>query len=196
MHPRYSAAAVAAIVAVVVVTGCKDTSILQPSLPVATDTLVAYGLTGTPPSLPSAIAVVYRSAVRVDGAGAFDVAFDFDAQGRVVVSPVRLLVNQLSGAPAVGIQTMFTTPFDDIKSAPGGYYRPDTAIVVQPGQPFVLLTNRTTASNACVYDPSPTIYAKVVIDSVMPTTTRAIYFRMVSDPNCGYRSFAPGLPTK
>lgn len=196
MHSRYSAAAVAALAGLALATGCKDISVLQASLPVATDTLVAYGLTGTPPSLPSALSVIFRSTVRVDGSGAFDVAFDFDSLGRVIVSPVRLLVNQLSGAPAVGIQTLFTTPFDNINSAPGGYYRPDTAIVVQPGQPFVLLTNRTTGSDACVYDPSPTIYAKVVIDSVQPTTTRAIYLRMVSDPNCGYKSFAPGLPSK
>jgi hypothetical protein len=195
MHSRYSAAAVAAVAGLALATGCKDTSILQPSLPVATDTLVAYALTGTPPSLPSGLSVIYRSAVRVDGTAAFDVAFDFDSLGQVIVSPVRLLVNQLSGAPPVGIQTLFTTPFDNIKSAPGGYYRPDTAIVVKPGQPFVLLTNRTTGSDACVYDPNPRIYAKVVIDSVMPATTRAIYLRMVSDPNCGYKSFAPGLPS-
>jgi hypothetical protein len=195
MHSRYPAAAVAALVGLALAIGCKDTSILQASLPVATDTLVAYAMTGTPPSLPSGLSVIYRSSVRVDGSAAFDIAFDFDSLGRVIVSPVRVLVNQLSGAPAVGIQTQFTTTFDNIKSAPGGYYRPDTAIVVTPGQPFVLLTNRATASNACVYDPSPTIYAKVVIDSVKPATTRAIYFRVTSDPNCGYKSFAAGLPS-
>lgn len=195
MHLRYPAAAVAAIAGLALATGCKQTNLLLASLPVATDTLVAYALTGTSASLPSALAVTVRSTVRVDGSGSFDVGFDFDGAGRVIVSPVRVLVNQLSGAPAVGIQTMFTTPFDSIKSAPGGYYRPDTAIVVTPGQPFVLLVNRTTASNVCVYDPSPRIYAKVVIDSVMPTTTRAIYMRVVTDPNCGYRSFLQGLPS-
>lgn len=194
MHSRYSAAAVAAIAGLALATGCKDTSILQASLPISTDTLVAYAVTGTPPSLPSGLSIIYRSTVRVDGTAAFDIAFDIDGAGDVVVSPVRLLVNQLSGAPAVGIQEKFTTPFDNITSAPGGYYRPDTAIVVKPNQPFVLLTNRSTPSDACVYDPSPTIYAKVVIDSVQ-TATRAIFLRMVSDPNCGYRSFAAGLPS-
>ncbi|MEO7102897.1 MAG: hypothetical protein ABI311_05775 [Gemmatimonadaceae bacterium] len=195
MHSRYPAAAVAALAGLALATGCKDTNILQASLPVLTDTLMVYAMTGTPPSLPSGISVIYRSSVRVDGSAAFDVAFDFDSLGRIVVSPVRVLVNQLSGAPAVGIKTAFTTPFDAITSAPGGYYRPDTAIVVTPGQPFVLLTNRATASNACVYDPSPTIYAKIVVDSATPATTRAIYLRMVSDPNCGYKSFAAGLPS-
>ena len=195
MHFRYSAAAVAAIAGLAFATGCKDTNLLLASLPVATDTLVAYALTGTSASLPSALAITLRSTVRVDGTASFDVGFDIDSAGRVIVSPVRVLVNQLSGAPSVGIQTMFSTPFDSIKSAPGGYYRPDTAIVVKPGQPFVLLVNRTTASDVCVYDPSPTLYAKVVIDSALANTTRAIYMRVTTDPNCGYRSFLPGLPT-
>ena len=195
MHPRYPTAAVAAIVGLALVTGCKDTNILTASLPVAEDTLVAYALTGTSANLPSALAVTARSTVRVDGSAAFDIGFDFDSTGQLIVSPVRVLVNQLSGAPSVGIQTMFNTPFDSIKSAPGGYYRPDTALVVTPGHPFVLLVNRTTASNVCIYDPSPRIYAKVVIDSTKPNTTRAIYMRVVTDPNCGYRSFIPGLPT-
>ncbi|MEO8945448.1 MAG: hypothetical protein ABI338_03035 [Gemmatimonadaceae bacterium] len=195
MHLRYPAAAVAAIVGLAFATGCKDTNLLLADQPVATDTLVAYALTGTSASLPSGLAVTVRSTVRVDGTGAFDVGFDIDSAGNIIVSPVRVLVNQLSGAPSVGIQTMFSTPFDSIKSAPGGYYRPDTAIVVKPGQPFVLLVNRTTASAVCVYDPSPTIYSKVVIDSALTKTTRAIYMRVTTDPNCGYRSFLPGLPT-
>ena len=195
MHFRYPAAAVAALAGLAFATGCKDTNLLLASLPVATDTLVAYALTGTSASLPSGLAVTLRSTVRVDGTASFDVGFDIDSAGRIIVSPVRVLVNQLSGAPSVGIQTMFNTPFDSIKSAPGGYYRPDTAIVVLPGQPFVLLVSRTTASDVCVYDPSPTIYAKVVIDSALTNTTRAIYMRVTTDPNCGYRSFLPGLPT-
>lgn len=195
MHLRFPAAAVAAIAGLALASGCKDTNLLTASLPVATDTLVAYALTGTASSLPSALAVTLRSTVRVDGTGNFDVGFDFDNSGRLVVSPVRVLVNQLSGAPQVGIQTMFTTPFDSIKSAPGGYYRPDTAIVVTPGHPFVLLVNRTTPSSVCIYDPTPRIYSKVVIDSTTPNTTRAIYMRVTTNPNCGFRSLVPGLPT-
>jgi hypothetical protein len=195
MHLRYSAAAVAAIAGLALATGCKDDSILLPTIPVVSDTLVAYAMTGTAPSLPSALAIAFQSTVPVDGSAAFDIGFDFDSAGHVVVSPVRLLVNQLSGAPSVGIQTLFSTPFDSIKSAPGGYYRPDTAIVVTPGQPFVILTSRSTPSDVCVYDPNPRLYAKVVIDSVKPETTRAIYLRVVTDPNCGFKSFLPGLPS-
>jgi hypothetical protein len=66
--------------------------------------------------------------------------------------------------------------------------------VVAPGEPFVIYTQRSSGATTCLYDPAPHIYAKVVIDSVQ-LATRAIYLRQVMDPNCGYRSFLPGLPT-
>ncbi|MGI8549033.1 MAG: hypothetical protein ACR2M1_17205 [Gemmatimonadaceae bacterium] len=161
-----------------------------------TDTLVAYALSGTPASLPSGLAVSLRSTVRVDASASFDIAFDFDPQGRTVVSPARVVVSPLRGnVPSVGIQTS-PLSFDAITVAPNGYYRPDTALVVSPGQAFVVLAARSTASQACLLTPSPHIYAKIVIDSVKPATTRAIYLRQTVDPNCGYKSFLPGLPSK
>lgn len=159
------------------------------------DTLVAYAFTGTPATLPSALSIVDGTTVRVSGSAAFDVAFDFDAAGNVVVSPVRLFVSPLAGAPQVGLRAI-AAPFDSIRSAPTGYYRPDTAIVVRPGEPFIVLSTRRTASNVCLYSTVPHIYAKVVIDSVFPSTTRAIYLRETVNPNCGYRSFTPNeLPS-
>lgn len=194
MQRRFSAAAVAALAALSLSTGCKDTNILRADIPVVTDSLTAYALSGTPASYPSGLAVTLRSTVRVDASGSFDVGFDIDSAGQIVVSPVRVLVSQLTSAPPVGIQIPPAgTTFESIKSAPGGYYRPDTAFVTRPGQPFVVLTNRSTASQTCLYSPAPRIYAKVVVDSVQPAT-RAIYLRVTTDPNCGYRSFEEGLP--
>lgn len=191
MFRRLSAAALAAVF----LAACSDTTAIPATLPVTTDTLVAYALSGTPASLPSGLAVTLRSTVRVDASASFDVAFDFDSQGRIVVSPVRTIVSPLgSNVPLVGIQTS-PLSFDAITAAPSGYYRPDTATVVIPGQVFIVLATRQTASQSC-YTPSPRIYAKVVIDSVKPTTTRAIYLRQTVDPNCGFKSFQPGLPSR
>lgn len=192
MLRRLSAAAVAALS----IAACKDTTAIQANLPVTADTLVAYALTGTPASLPSGLAVTLRSTVRVSAAGNFDVAFDFDSLGRIIVSPVRTIVSPLAGIsiPLVALQ-LPSTSFDAITVAPSGYYRPDTAVVVTPGQPFVILTTRSTASQTCLYTPSPRVYAKVVIDSIQPTTTRAIYLRQTVDPNCGFKSLQPGLPS-
>lgn len=184
----------AAAVLVLALGACKASNILRPDQLVSADTLVAYALTGTPASLPSGLASPFRTTVRVDGSGAFDVAFDLNARGdSIIVAPVRAVISPLTGAPQVGLQ-MPKMSFDAITSAPGGYYRPDTAIVVAPGEPFVLLTQRSTGATTCLYNPAPRIYAKVVIDSVQ-LPTRAIYLRQVMDPNCGFRSFEPGLPT-
>lgn len=193
MPRRFYAAAVAA--ALLAGVACKNTTAIAANLPVTTDTLVAYALSGTPASLPSGLAIAYRSAVRVSTSSPFDLAFDLDSAARVVVSPARAIVSPLLGnIPLVAIQTSAGT-FESIVSAPTGYYRPDTAIVVSPHQAFVVLSTRPTGSQTCLYSPVPRIYSKVVIDSVEPRTARAIYLRVTTDPNCGYRSFEPGLPT-
>ncbi|MGI8508530.1 MAG: hypothetical protein ACR2MQ_04320 [Gemmatimonadaceae bacterium] len=196
MLRRLSAAAVAAVLLAISIAACSSTTAIIANLPVTADTLVAYALSGTPASLPSGLAVTLRSTVRVDATASFDVAFDFDPHGNIIISPARTIVSPLTGnVPLVGLQTS-TASFDAITTAPGGYYRPDTAIVVKPGEAFIVLATRSTGSQTCLYSPSPHIYAKVVIDSVKPSTTRAIYLRQTVDPNCGYKSLEIGLPTK
>jgi len=181
----------AAVAVPLVLAACNATSPIRPDLLITTSSLTAYALSGTSATLPSGLAVTYGTTVRVDGSASFDVAFDFDSTGAIRVSPVRVLVSPLTGAPQVGLLQV-STPFDSLKVAPNAYYRPDTAIVVHPGQTFVILTTRSTASTPCYYVSVPHIYAKVVVDSAFPNTTRAIYLRSTVDPNCGYRSFADG----
>ena len=52
---------------------------------------------------------------------------------------------------------------------------------------------RNRASDVCAFALSPNIYSKLVVDSVS-AGTNAIWFRFVANPNCGFRSFAAGLP--
>jgi len=80
-----------------------------------------------------------------------------------------------------------------VTRAPSGYYRPDTAITVAPGETFVILATRNGGTTICFALATPQVYAKVVIDSVN-TFTHAVYFRQVVNRNCGYRSFLTGLP--
>ena len=56
------------------------------------------------------------------------------------------------------------------------------AVVVQAVTPVCTLSG---SSNL--------IYSKFVVDSVN-AATRAMYVRMVVDPNCGFMSFLPGVP--
>ncbi|HXC26194.1 MAG TPA: hypothetical protein VNU46_09785 [Gemmatimonadaceae bacterium] len=180
--------------ALTALTACGDNGALTASILVAPDTLVAYALTGTPSSYPSGLSTVGRTVVHVDGSASFDVAFDINSAGNVVVYPVRVLVSLEAGAPSVGFQTLPLIAFDSLTQAPTGYYRPDTTMTVSIGETFVILANRNGGSTTCYAIATPQIYSKVVIDSVN-LGNRSIHFRQVVDPNCGYRSFIYGLPT-
>ena len=50
------------------------------------------------------------------------------------------------------------------------------------------------ATDICEFQQSKLIYAKLQIKAVDPVS-RTIVFRITYDPNCGFRSFLPGVPT-
>jgi hypothetical protein len=131
--------------------------------------------------------------VRVDGNATFDVAFDLNAAGNVVIYPVQKIVSSLTGTRHVGLQKVDGT-FDTVLLAPGGTY-PDTAIVVKENDIVVLQAQRNASGDACQFDISPYIYTKLLVDSVA-LATRTIIVQSVLDPNCGFRSFEAGIPTK
>lgn len=115
----------------------------------------------------------------------FDVAFDIDASGRVLLLPPKLLTSAQI-IPRTGFQ-ISSTLYDSLSSAPGGDYKADSAFAVTPGQTVVVQAQGAVCSVALPF------YAKLVIDKVDPVT-RAISIRALIDPNCGFRSFAPGRP--
>ena len=80
-----------------VLTACDDPNLLQAQLPTAEDTYDVFALTGTPAAYPSGINTYIRSAVRVDGNANFDVAFDIDDAGKVLIHPVQRVVTSISG---------------------------------------------------------------------------------------------------
>lgn len=157
----------------------------------ALDSYVVYPLTGTSPLLPTALNFTTRSAVRPavasDGSLNFDLAFDVDAQGRVVLTPPKLVATGSRFTPVVGLQ-LVATPFDTLGTAPKGTYRTDSVTVVSPRQTVVVEAITAVCSSV-----SAPLYAKLVVDSVVGPS-RAIYLRARVDPNCGFRSLLPGLP--
>ncbi len=182
-----------AALAAATLAACGDNNTLRASVLVAPDTLVAYALSGTSPVYPSGLNTVARTVVRVDGSASFDIAFDIRNADSVMVYPVKVLVAPLTGAPTVGLQTVSGT-FESLTRAPGGYYRPDTAMTVAVGETFAILATRNGGTAVCFALATPQVYAKVVVDSVNQGT-HTIHFRQVVDPNCGYRSFVTGLPS-
>lgn len=172
---------------------CGDPVNLKATRPTTTDTLTVYALAGTPPSFPSALSIVARQAVRVDGFGAFDVAFDINPAGQAVIYPLKLVVSLAGGARQIGLQKV-AGPFDSVLTAPRTGYQADSALVAATGEVVVIEAQHNGSGDVCGFQLSPYIYAKITIDSI-DQQIRTLSFRLVTSLNCGFRSFATGIPT-
>ena len=185
---------------------CGDPLGARANLETSTDTLVVYALSDTvaarrdyPTALLTAASTsVVDGQVTVEprvtsatGLGDFDIAFDVDGAGKVVLIPQRRLLTA-AGSRSVGLLKS-SVPFEQLFEAPRGNYQFDTvAVTVSRGETVVLQTQ----TPGCLNDArgaSPVLFSKLVVDSVQ-AGTQAIFFRLVVDPNCGFRSFRSGVP--
>lgn len=171
---------------------CDDTDPFAATLPTVEDSYTIFALSGTPPAYPSGLNTAARAATRVDGNANFDVAFDINADGNAVVYPVKLVVSSIGGDRPVGLRKV-DAPFDSVKIAPTGTYPDSVAVVAGRGQVVVVEAYRGLTGDLCAFHLSQNIYTKIVIDSV-DVPSRTINIRTVMDPNCGFRSFEPGIP--
>jgi hypothetical protein len=174
---------------------CRDPIELEATEPTVTDTLTVYALSGTPPGYPNALSLIARTLIPVSGFGGFDVAFDIDESNRVLVHAARRVISFGGQVPQVGLQIVPGT-FESVTAAPIGGYKVDSTIVASVGDVIVLeSTHNSGQGDICTFALSPNVYAKISIDSVF-LATRTIVFRFGYDPNCGFRSFAAGIPTE
>lgn len=186
---KVRAAALALAAAFIVLSSaCGDSTGFEASRPVVTDTFTVYSISGTPPGFPSALSTTSQALVRADGDFNFDIAFDIDAQGRALLYPVRLTGGQYTADRQVGLQKASTT-FELMLRAPTGGYRYDSVLVSQPNDAILV----QVITLECQFGLSTAKYSKLAIDAIDPVR-RTISFRMTHDPNCGFRSFAPGIP--
>lgn len=148
----------------------------------------AWALTGSPPSFPAGFTVFFTTAVPTNADGDFDIAFDIDEDGRLVVLPVSRVVLPLTGQRRVGFIRM-TSPYNTVLEAPLTGWLYDTTLVVNPGGSFLVRVQ----SPACQFDVRPDLYAKFFVDSIIPEERRVKLIARVN-PNCGYRSLLPGVP--
>lgn len=179
--------------AAIVASACTNPIHITAQAVTVVDTVTVYALSGTSPSLPSALDVFARQPVLVDGFGAFDVAFDIESPTQVRIYPVRLVVTSPSGVRQVGIRKE-TGTFDQLAIAPAGVYPVDSSVVVSMGEVAVIQTTRALPGEICQYALQPYLYAKLSVLSI-DTAARTIKFELGLDPNCGFRSFQPGIPT-
>ena len=176
------------------IAACGDPFGLRATLPTVTDTVSLYAMSGTSPALPAGFSLVSGDVARITPELAFDVAFDLSSDGRVRVLPVRQIspTRLVLGAPSpthqVGLQASSVT-FESLTQAPRGGYVADSVLVVPVGQVVVI----ESRSETCSFSLSPVIYGKVVIDSI-DAGSRKLFMRTTRNPNCGFRSFQPGVP--
>jgi hypothetical protein len=187
-HPRRLLLILAATVAVTA--ACGDTQRLPAQGEVFSDTLIVYALRGTDVSYPTALNVRDLVVVRATGVFDYEIAFDIDESGKAVLYPMELLVSEEALFRRVGMQKL-TVPFDSLKSAPRGGYVYDQPMTLAEGESVAI-----EAGVPCQYPYPQVVFGKLVVDSIRPAR-RAIYFRAVSDPSCGFRSLVPGeLPKR
>jgi hypothetical protein len=171
---------------------CGDVAGLEATFPTLYDTLTAYPLTGSSAITPAALNTPSGTVTPIGPSGNFDIAFDLDAQRRVVIYPVKLIVQPLTGVHEVGLLKVAGT-FESVERAPSVPYEPDESLTVSPGEVVVIEARRNRSGDICTFAISPNVYSKIVVDSVS-AGSNAIWFRLVANPNCGFRSFVAGLP--
>lgn len=148
-----------------------------------------WALTGAPPSFPAAFEVPQMQALPLSVAGSFDIAFDIDEDGRLLVLPVSKVVHPVTGDRRIGFIKV-SEPYNTVIEAPLTGWAYDTTIVVNPGGTFLARVQ----TQFCQFDIRQDVYAKFFVDSIIPAERRAKLIARV-DPNCGYRSLLPGVPT-
>jgi hypothetical protein len=178
-------------VGMIAAVACTDQSPFRAQFPNELIIGYAYAMNGTHPALPAAVSVRGRVVRPIDATFGFDFAFDMDEFGFVTVHSARRVANELAGVSRVGFQIDSVTPFEQIERAPVGGYAYDTSFRLMSGN--TLLVDVLEASCQGRSFLGFNIRAKVRVDSV-DATNRIVYFRMLPNQNCGFRSLLEGLP--
>jgi hypothetical protein len=176
--------------------GGDDPFAIRPQLQLANDSFDIRTLTGTPASARALWRIGGFARFRLDSIGEqFDLGFDLDGSGRVIVVPARRIAVSPPGtaaaAPTVAL-LVSTTPYATLDRAPESGYTSDTSVVVTVGQTVVVRTQSNVCTNQITGGAQ--LFAKFVVDSIN-VATRQLKVRSTIQQNCGFRSFADGIPT-
>jgi hypothetical protein len=182
--------ALAALTLAVAGVACGDFTGVPASLPTVTQTGSVYALNGAPVGAPTALHVFSGTLLPANSSFVFDIAFDLDAAGNPVLLPQRIVATGLSSTHSVALQKV-SGDFDALTSAPKSGYHADTAMVVSINQVIAI---QSSDPNACgISLTGSTLYAKLVVTAIDRAAKQLTVLYTV-DPNCGFFSFAAGLP--
>jgi hypothetical protein len=184
--------AVALAAALAAGAACNDPVTNTATLEVASGSLVVTALTGTAPNARSALQLRLAPTVASPETlsdNDYHVVLDINAAGRPVVYP-GVLVSR-AAARRASIRRV-NAPYDSLTRAPTDGYSADSALVVAPGE-VVGVQLAGGGGGECAFTGRPYFYSKIVVDSVR-LRDRLLFVRATTNPNCGFRSFAPGVP--
>lgn len=199
---------VAAVLLAGTVAACDDPYEVRATLDVVEDTLVlnSIGDLSAPPTAPVVLDIAtqgnpfdattrFPASRRLgadfynNGAG-FDVAIDVRGDS-VLFLPPRRVASSLAVVRRVGLRRD-TIPFDAARFAPSsGYVFDSVAVAAREGQTVFIVSQHPV----CSREFSAELYAKVGVVDIDPATKTAT-LRVRLDPNCGFRSFLPGVPRR
>lgn len=179
------------LVCAAVVGACTGPTTLAGLTQNGTQPFFVHALSGSALATATAIAFPARSVTRVDGTFNFDVAFDIDASGNVILLTPELVGQNPAGNRLVGIITGIGS-YDAILEAPLTGYTVDSATVVARGQAVAVQAQESVCATS--NPTAPYLYAKIVIDSV-DRIGRGIYGRAMIGGDCGFRQLVQGFPT-
>jgi hypothetical protein len=176
--------------AIAALSACKDLTSVDASFENVHDTLSFYGINGSPPGAPTAVNLFSGIPYHADQTFAYDLAFDIDTAGKVVLIPARQLATQFSSPYSVGLQSVPGT-FAGLDHAPKGGYVVDSLLAVGVGTVVVVESHDAARCGFAIKGQS--YFSKLVVTSI-DLTTRKISTIIAVDRNCGFRSFAEGKP--
>ncbi|MFN0097896.1 MAG: hypothetical protein ACKVS7_04410 [Gemmatimonadaceae bacterium] len=188
LSPRRRSVWLAALAALTLVAACEDPFEIRANAPNIDATFEVWAITGSPSAYPSGVLLPQATVIRLDAAGSFDLAFDIDQDGRVMVLPVSSVVSPVTGTRQIFFQRT-SLPYNSIIDAPRDGWEADSVLLINPGQPF--LVRATT--QFCQFSQLQDIYARILVDSVI-LSERRIKMSARVNPNCGFRSFVSGIP--
>ncbi len=165
----------------------------DPFAPIANNEVVPtffnlWAVTGSPTPYPTAFVVASNAPVRLEPSGAFDFAIDITPAGKLQVLPMSKVITPISGARTLGLQVAVDS-YPAVTEAPRTGWVADTTLELDVGQTFLV----RVVSQLCQFQGQPVVFAKFRVDSINVAERRAFFIGRIN-PNCGFRSFADGIP--
>jgi hypothetical protein len=183
--------ACALLVCAAIVGACDGPSNVPGQSENATQAFFVHALNGSPSAASTGITFPGRSVTRIDGSYQFDLAFDIDAAGNVVLYPPELVGQDPSGNRLVGVITGIGS-YEAITEAPTVGYTVDSVTTIGRGQAVAVQAQEPICLSANPV--APYLYAKLVVDSI-DIVGRGIYGRAMIGGDCGYRQLVAGFPS-